>query len=250
MRGMSLLADPIAFTCGPLAVRWYGLCGAAGFLAAVAHWAWRARRDGRPASFGIDYALVVAVAGVLGGRLTYALAHLSDFLRQPADLFRFDRGGMVFLGGFLLAVAAISWWGRRRGVGPPALLDFGVTALPLGHALGRLGCQLNGCCHGVPAAAPWGLPSPAGSCVPVALYEAGFNLLLYGLLNRVYGRHRPGAVFGLYLLGYGAWRFGIEFLRGDVRLSWGPLHVAQWLALALAIAGGALWLQRRGRAAA
>jgi phosphatidylglycerol:prolipoprotein diacylglycerol transferase len=250
MRAMSLLTDPVAFTCGPLAVRWYGLCGAAGFLAAAAHWAWRARRDGRPAAFGIDYALVVTVAGVLGGRLTYALAHAGDFLHRPADLFRFDRGGMVFLGGFLLAVAAVSLWGRRRGVGPLALLDFGVTALPLGHALGRLGCQLNGCCHGGPAAAPWGLPSPSGSCVPVALYEAGFNLLLYGFLNRVYGRHRPGAVFGLYLLGYGAWRFGIEFLRGDVRQSWGPLHVAQWLALALAIAGGALWLRRRGRAAA
>ena len=243
--------DPVAFHAGPFAVRWYGLFCAAGFLAALAHWVARARWDGRPAAFGVDFALLVALAGAAGGRLAYALAHAPQYLAHPAELTHLGRGGMIYHGGFVVAVLAAIAWGRRKGLGPLAMLDFGVTALPLGHALGRIGCQLNGCCHGIAAPPPWGLPGPSGTCLPVPLYEAGFNLLLYAALNLAYGRlGRPGAVFGLYLFGYGAWRFGIEFLRGDPRQAWGPLHVAQWVALALAIGGALLLRARRGRAAA
>ncbi len=245
---MSWPPDPVAFTLGPLAVRWYGLCSAAGFLAAMVHWMRLARRDGRPSSFGADFGVLVALTGVVGGRLTFVIAHADRFLAQPSALLRFDRGGLVYLGGFALAVLAAILWGRRRGVGPAAVLDFGVTGVTLAHAIGRIGCLFNGCCHGIRAAAPWGIPAGGGCFVPVQAYEAAFNLTLYVVLNRAYGRHRPGAVFGLYLLLYGAWRFAVEFARGDARMIWGPLHAAQWICLGLVAGGALLWLGRRGSA--
>ena len=72
---------------------------------------------------------------------------------------------------------------------------------------------------------------------PVALYESAAELMLAALLWRARGRvQRPGALFKAYLLGYSCLRFGLEPLRDDGALRWGPLSSVQWVCLASAVA--------------
>lgn len=242
--------DPVAFRLGHLAIRWYGVWVAAGFLAAVAHWTRLARWEGRRGGFGADFGVLVMVSGIAGSRLAYALSNPSEFLSDPINLVRINRGGLVFYGGFLLAVAAVWIMARIRRESYLGLLDFGVTGLALGHAFGRIGCFFNGCCYGIPAGAPWSCWSHGALRQPVQLFEAAFNLALWLLLTRTYRRRPPhGVVFACYLVSYGAWRFVAEFIRGDDRAFWLGWPVAQWISLALMAAGWALALRVRRPAA-
>jgi len=240
---MSWPPDPIAFHLGPAAIRWYGLWSALGFLAAAIHWVRRAQREGRGGGFGIDFAVWVTLAGLLGGRLAFVAANLPYFVNHPGELLRIDRGGLIYYGGFLLATLVVWIQAKRKGEPGLAYLDFGVSAMPLAHALGRIGCLFNGCCRGISCEPPWGWPASGGVFFPVQLAETLFNLTLYVVLLRVDRPGRPGRLLGLYGVSYGLWRFSIEFLRGDARTTWGSLHIAQWVSLAF-IGIGVLLLAR------
>jgi phosphatidylglycerol:prolipoprotein diacylglycerol transferase len=158
---------------------------------------------------------------------------------------------------------------RRRGVSGWDLADFSGTSLPLGHALGRIGCFLNGCCHGNLAPEWLGIAYPADSypwhqqigdklisahashSAPVhavQLYEAVFNLALYAFLVVVYRRgSRCGMVTALYLMLYPVGRFALEFLRADHEIFLGRLTGAQVWGILLFLLGAAIWLWRHRR---
>lgn len=131
------------------------------------------------------------------------------------------QGGWVYLGGFLggllgalvsMKALKIAW---SRGL---ALLG---TALPLGHAVGRLGCYVRGCCYGK-GFAHW---VALEGIHPVQLYESGLNLLLFAILlsrffriTRDHKRLSELQLWGqsfLYVGAYGAIRFVTELFRGD-----------------------------------
>lgn len=162
-------------------------------------------------------------------------------------------GGMVYYGGFFGAVVAAwltaRWFSLR-------LSDFFlvlVPAIPLFHAFGRVGCFCAGCCYGIQAPEPWGIPfthaiaGPNGvPLLPVQLWESGAELVIFALLmwyackTKVRGRLLP-----VYVLLYGPTRFVLEFFRGDpARRLYGPLSTSQWISLA-AVAVAAAWLLRR-----
>ncbi len=152
-------------------------------------------------------------------------------------------------------------FGRRNRIPPAILFDFVVTSVPLSHALGRIGCFLNGCCYGgcttaaphvqfpqnsipwysqlregvIEANAAWSKPVH-----PVQLYEAAFNLVVYGLLVWLFRRKlRPGMVSGIYLVLYAIGRFSLEFMRGDrgERLAVQQLSIGQFVSLLVLAAG-------------
>jgi len=258
-------------------IQWYGLMFAGGFLAAVLHWAWLGKRTKRPAGLGSDLGLWIMIGGVLGARAAYVLANWKDhFAANPADIIRVDQGGLVFYGGFVGGVTAcviISLFkrdkstytlrGQTRSERTWSLGDFAVTALPLGHAFGRFGCWMHGCCHGRQTDGPLGIPtkfySDSGqlmetlSCYPVQLFEVAGLLVLYVLTTVFYLRNQiPGRVFAFYTMAYALLRFGNEFFRGDDRLNtFAGLNAAQTTALVLFVAGAALfaWFTRRERVA-
>ena len=235
-RGMP---DPVAFEILGRPIYWYGVLVALGFLAAVLHWNAQARREGMPEGIGSDLGFIVMVGGILGARIAYVLANFAHYRAHPIEIIRIDQGGLIFYGGFLLAVLGVVVLARRRRLPVWRLGDFAVTALPLGHAFGRVGCFLNGCCYGAPTEVPWAVHQADALRHPVQLYETGFNLALYGTLHLLLRRHGPpGLVVAAYLVGYGAWRFAIEFLRGDERLPVvAGLDAAQALSAVLILAG-------------
>lgn len=230
--------DPVAVQLGPLAVRWYGLMYLIGF--GLAWWLGRqrARRPGAVITPGqMDDLLFYAALGViLGGRLGYTLFYSFDsWLADPLQILRVWEGGMSFHGGFLGVLLAMWWYGRRTGKAFFSLTDFIAPLVPLGLLAGRVGNYINGELWGRPGDVPWAmqvscaqfpglcwdkLGLPAGTVLtpplhPTQLYQAMLEgLVLFVLLWLFSAQHRPRmAVSGLFLLGYGGFRFLVELLR-------------------------------------
>src|SRR5262249_14336628 len=124
------------------------------------------------------------------------------------------RRGWVFYGGFIAAATAAAVYVRSRGIDVGRAADWFGPAVPLGHAVGRVGCFLAGCCYGAPCDLPWAVRFPSTHTTlglpvhPTQLYEVAGNLALFGLLTWFYPRRRHyGQVFLLYLAGYATLRF-------------------------------------------
>ncbi len=246
---------------GPLTIHWYGVMMAAGFVAGIANWIMLGRRHGRNSQYCADLMFWIMVAGILGARTAYVLENWSEYAANPLSIVRLDQGGLIFYGGFVAAGVAIVLYARVRRERIVPLMDFVLTSLPLAHALGRIGCFLNGCCFGNCTSRALGVAFPKGSppwiahysagqidqfaevslpVHPVQLYEAGYNALIYAVLVLVFRRSRyVGSVSIVYLLLYALGRFALEFLRGDRadRLAVGGLSIAQFVSLFVFVVG-------------
>jgi phosphatidylglycerol:prolipoprotein diacylglycerol transferase len=250
--------DPIAFSVGPLAVRWYGLMYLTGF--GFAWWLGTRRIDQGAAPVTrqvFDDMIFAAVIGViLGGRLGYVLFYKpSEYLAHPLKIFAVWEGGMSFHGGLLgvmLAMAFIAW---RQKINYLRLMDFVAPVCPLGLAAGRMGNFINGELWGRVTDVPWGMVfRGAGDAPrhPSQLYEFSLEgLALFAIVWWFSSKPRPtGQVSGLFLLGYGSFRFIAEFARepdsflGFLALG---LTMGQWLCLPMIAGGIALmaWPRRR-----
>ena len=108
-------------------------------------------------------------------------------------------------------------------------MDITATALPIGHAMSRIGCFLAGCCYGVPTDLPWGVTfinpmvdAPVGVPLhPTQLYAVAYLLAIGGAVNWFYSRRRfDGQVMLLYLVLYSVARSVNEVVRGDAERGW------------------------------
>ncbi len=235
--------NPVCFHIGSHPIYWYGVLMALAFLAGISHWQWLGRRTGRDVSLAGDLAFWLMIGGIIGARIAYVLSNFDYFRAAPQEIMRIDQGGLIYYGGFIGGAIMFFIVARWRQINPLDLADFTITALPLGHAFGRIGCFLNGCCGGALASHPSGLTCGL-SHYPVQLYEAFFNLSLYAFLTWFYlnrRKDRKGPVLALYLVIYPIIRFLLEFIRGDDRMRLGTLDVAQGISLILITAGLILW---------
>jgi phosphatidylglycerol:prolipoprotein diacylglycerol transferase len=183
-----------------------------------------------------------------------------EYRDRPLDIVMIQKGGLVYYGGFLLAIAVIVWFCRRRKLSLARVCDVGAVSLVVGHAVGRLGCFMQGCCHGRSMSGWLSFQYPrmgyvvddkghllnsllAQPVCPVQLLESGGNFLLAIGLYFALRRLRPGRTAALYFIGYGTLRFCLEFLRGDHRDRLFDLFTpAQALGLVLVPTGVAIWL--------
>jgi phosphatidylglycerol:prolipoprotein diacylglycerol transferase len=248
--------DPIAFSIGPLAVRWYGLMYLAGFAAA---WWLGLRRiaQGRApitrAQF--DDLIFFAVVGViLGGRLGYVLFYKPGYYAaHPLEIFAIWQGGMSFHGGLLGVMLAMWFAARRHNVRYFDLMDFVAPLCPLGLAAGRLANFINGELWGRVTDGPWGMVFRGAGELPrhpSQLYQFALEgLALFVLLWWFSSRPRPrGQVSGLFLAGYGVFRFIAEFAREpDAFLGYLALGMTMGQWLCLPMIGAGVWLMAWAR---
>ncbi len=241
--------DPVCFHIGSRPIYWYGILVALGFLAAVANWNMLGKKEGRPAGFGSELGFWIMLSGIVGARIAYILANFPVYAADPMEIVRLDKGGLIFYGGFIGAAVCLVFLARAHKEPVLKLADFTVTGLPIGHMLGRIGCFVNGCCYGSLTHVPWAVCMEDGTRHPTQLYEAAFNLLVYGILLWFFPRRKQnGRVLALYLLTYPVGRFLLEFFRGDERLHWLHLDVAQEISIALFVVGAVLWFVLRAKA--
>jgi phosphatidylglycerol:prolipoprotein diacylglycerol transferase len=250
--------DPILFQVGPLAIRWYGLMYLLGFGAAYMLIRHLARlRNLALTKDGVSDLLFYGVLGVvLGGRLGYVLFYNpSQYLSRPLEIFAVWQGGMSFHGGLLgVVVASVIFCWRRK---LPILLtgDILATSATIGLGLGRIGNFINGELWGRVTEQPWGIIFPGGGQLPrhpSQLYEAVLEgLVLFILLYLLHRRKvTEGVPFFCFFIGYGLFRFLIEFVRQpDAHLGflWGGATMGQLLSLPMFLFGlaGCFYLYRR-----
>lgn len=254
--------DPIALQLGPLAIHWYGLMYLAGFMAFL--WLGRKRiavlNDARINAKLLDDLLFFGVIGViLGGRLGYVLFYkTSYYLNHPLEILAIWQGGMSFHGGFLGVLVAMAWIARRQKLRWLQVTDFIAPLVPPGLAFGRLGNFINGELWGRPTDVPWAMVFPQVDSLPrhpSQLYQFLLEgLLLFALLWLYARKPRPvGMVSGLFLAGYGSFRFLAEFAREPDDflglLSLG-MSMGQWLSLPMVIIGVLMMYFGKQRAAA
>lgn len=237
--------DRFAFQLGSFTVTWYGICVAAGFWLGAWTAARRAPKAGIPADTVWDLLWVLILAGIVGARVLYVLTYWDrDFRNQPAsEIFMVQHGGLVFHGGFVGASLAGFLWCARRRISGWRMADILAPGLALGHALGRIGCLINGCCYGRRCELPWGIRYPGtyglpdSPLHPTQLYEALLGLALSGGLAWLFGRRRfEGQVFAVYLIAYAVLRSFVELFRGDypaTTLYFGILTPAHWVSAGL-----------------
>jgi phosphatidylglycerol:prolipoprotein diacylglycerol transferase len=243
--------DPIIFSVGPLAVRWYGLMYVIGFLAA---WFLARRRAEEPWSAikpsQVDDLIFYSMLGVIaGGRLGYCLVYGWEYwLEDPLYVFKITQGGMSFHGGLVGVMVAMWLYGRSIGKGMWQVTDFVAPLVPVGLGTGRIGNFINGELWGKPTDVAWGFNIDGIGLHPSQLYEALLEGLVLFVILWVYSaKPRPHmAVSGMFLIWYGVFRFFVEFYRvpdadlGYLALGW--VTMGQILSAPMILAGVTLIL--------
>jgi phosphatidylglycerol:prolipoprotein diacylglycerol transferase len=252
---------PILYKLGPINLYTYGFFLAMAFLFAILVAGHEARRLGLPTGQFYDLCFYIILAAIIGSRLFYVIVNLGSFLQHPLKIFALWEGGLVFHGGLIVALVTAFFFMRRHSMPWRVTLDALAVGMPLGVAIGRVGCFMAGCCFGRPTNVPWAVVfnNPNTLCPlrvpihPAQLYESILSLGVFGVVLWLRKRKSyDGQVVLSYLFLAGLVRFTVEFFRAPTSLDpRGPelfLHMpaTQVLALGIALISGAiLWWARR-----
>lgn len=240
--------DPVIFSIGPLAVRWYGMMYLLGFVGGYFMMCHIVKLRSLPIKKElISDLLFYAVLGVvLGGRLGYTLFYnTSYYVNHPLKIFYVWEGGMSFHGGLLGVLIVLLIFCRLRKLPLLMIADLAVAAVPIGLGFGRIGNFINSELWGRVTEQPWGIIFPNGGSLPrhpSQLYEAGLEGIVLFILIYLLHRFgvRPGIPAFSFVFVYGIFRFLIEFVRQpDAQLGflWGGATMGQLLSLPMIIFG-------------
>jgi prolipoprotein diacylglyceryl transferase len=242
---------------GPIPLRLYGMCIAAGVVAAcvIAQRRWTAR-GGDPDDI-TTIAIWAVPAGVIGARLYHVATDWKKYQHDLGRIPQITQGGLGIPGGIALGVLVGLWVVRRHKLPALDLLDVVAPALPVAQAVGRLGNWFNQELYGRPTSLPWGLKidePPAGYALgttfhPTFLYEALWNLALAAFLVVLDRRKvlRRGELFTIYVLGYAIGRLWVEELRIDPASLIFGVRVNIWMSVIVGVVAAVVFARNRLR---
>jgi len=234
-------------TIGTLTLPAYGVMMTSGILISGLLAFVRVKKAGLS---GDDFLIIATCAvglGLIGARLTYvfvsfSFTEIAAFIRSGQAGRLLLQGGMVFYGGLAGGILGALLGTRLARALLTDFLNPVVPALPLAHAIGRIGCFCAGCCYGIPTDSWLGVVythpvggAPTGvSLLPVQLFESGFNLLIFLFLIVFTKKTTPKTlVLPVYVICYGSIRFFLEYYRYDsVRGALLGLSTSQWFSIA------------------
>ena len=263
---------PILFNFGPFIISSFGVMMVIAFLLGN----YLLRRDvvalGYDPIIAEDITFRAAIGGILGAKVYYlietiptgqAADNINGLIEIIAGIFTLSGGriasgiqnfgaGLVFLGGLIGGVAAISWYVYRKKLNWLEIADLAAPFLVLGHGIGRIGCFLVGDDYGIASNLPWAIAFPKGlpptdiTVHPTQLYEmaAYFSIFFY-LRYRKRNQQFKGEIMFEYLFLGGLARFMVEFIRTNTKYLF-DLSGAQYLSiLMMGIGAYQMWKRRR-----
>ncbi len=235
---ITISINPVAFTIGPIEVRWYGIFIALA-IAVVALWTITGVRRG--ANISRDTVFTAVLVGLPSGIIFSRLLHVADnwafYGQNPGQII--SGAGLAAYGAILGAALGVWVYSRVSKFQFGYFADMVAPGIILAQAVGRVGCTINGCCYGTSTSLPWGFVythpasfAPLGIAThPATVYEMLWNLMVFGLLFKLRGRLKPdGSLFLVYLSLYSLWRLTTDSLRGGTPFVFG-LHQAQVVAI-------------------
>jgi len=241
--------NPIALRIGPIKIYWYGIMYVLAFAIAWGLALLRASKLGSGWSKQqvSDLIFYCAVGVVVGGRLGYMLFYdLSNFVADPIIIFKTWHGGMSFHGGLLGVIISLLLFAKKTRKNFFDVTDFVVPLAPLGFAAGRIGNFINAELWGRVTNVPWAMIYPHVDSLPrhpSELYECFFEgIILFVIIWFYSAKPKPRlAASSLFLIGYGVFRFALEFFRqpdqqlGFIAFGW--LTMGQLLSVPMIITG-------------
>ncbi len=215
---------PIAFSIGPLDIRWYSLSYIFGILISwviVRKFLINSKKN--ISKENIDELLNYTVIGIIiGGRLGYVLFYNFEYyFFSPLEIFKIWKGGMSFHGGLLGIIISIFIFSKKRNINYLEITDMIALVSPIGIFFGRIANFINGELFGKVTNSKFGIIFPNGGELPrhpSQLYEAFFEgVLIFLILNLLFlfGKYKQftGFFSGMFLFLYGLFRFFIEYFR-------------------------------------
>jgi len=217
---------PILFHIGPFTIRSYGVMLAIAFLVGITVADRRAATRKLSRNVVVDLSVYILIAAIVGARLFYIIFHIDQFRDNPLEAINIVKGiaGLTMYGGLIFSIIVSIWFARKRNIPVWRMGDVFAPSLALGLGITRIGCFLNGCCHGKPTDLPWGCVFPPDSVAgsyfngipiqPTQLYSSLFGFIMFFVLLRLDRKRRfDGFLFWLFILIYSLFRFTIEFIR-------------------------------------
>ena len=204
----------------------------------------------------LTMALYAIIGGFIGAKLLYWIVEFDQILANPRFLLDTLTAGFVFYGALIVGALAILVFARRRKQPFFGYVDLVAPSFILAQGFGRIGCFCAGCCYGAVCDSPLSVIYPAGSSAPAGvpllptqLFESAFCFVFAAVLTAIFRRQkRYGTTTGWYLVGYGVWRFIIEFFRSDDRGAVGALSTSQFIGIFIVLFGiVTLALVRQGK---
>ncbi len=247
---------PYIVKIGPLEIRWYGLMYLLGFLGSYLLVQYQVKKKKLPIDKQLieDLYFYLILGLIVGARLGYVVFYnLSEYLKNPLEIFALWHGGMSFHGGLIGSALAGYIFYKKRKVDFWLFSDLIIVTAPIGLGLGRIGNFINGELFGRLSTVPWAMVFPEGGPLPrhpSQLYEAfGEGVVLFIILWFLKDRIRTrGVLTACFLILYGIIRFFLEFFRQpDPQLGFivSFLTMGQILCLAMIVAGVILYAVRR-----
>jgi len=219
---------PILVKIGPFAVHTYGFLMALGVALGLWFLYAQAKKQGLPAPRLLDAAFYILIISIVGAKLILLVGNFSYYTSSPKELFSLARSGGVFQGGLAFGVIFALWYFHKYKLPTWKVADIISAGLALGHAFGRIGCFMAGCCYGSACHLPWGAVFTNAyshdltgvplhkEIHPVQVYEAILNFLNFFVLFLILKKKKfDGQVFCFYIINYSVIRFITEYFRGD-----------------------------------
>ncbi|MBI3319438.1 MAG: prolipoprotein diacylglyceryl transferase, partial [Candidatus Omnitrophica bacterium] len=180
---------PHLLRIGPWSISSYGAMLAVAFLLVVGllrHATTHVLRGHVPLTEAavMDWAVWAVMGGILGGRLLYVVLNWEMYRLEPSEIVALWHGGLIWYGGLAGGVLGTAIYLRTHHHPFLRGMDQVIPFIPLGHAIGRIGCFLNGCCYGKPTTAWFGVQFPGhpGPVVPTQLIESAGLVVLFAIL--------------------------------------------------------------------
>jgi phosphatidylglycerol:prolipoprotein diacylglycerol transferase len=261
--------SPVALHLGPFDLRWYSLAYLAGIFVGFWYLLKLIKQPGAPLArrHADDLVFYAALGIIFGGRIGYILFYnLAEYLKHPIEMLKLWDGGMSFHGGVIGTSLGILYFAHKEKLSWLRIHDYVACCVPFGLFFGRLANFINQELWGAPTTVPWAIrfqeigrfgPVLGPPRHPSQLYEAALEgPLLFAILAwlfwRTQSRYEPGKLVGAFILFYGLFRFGVEFIREpDQQLipfaQATGLHMGQWLSLPMIFGGIYLMITAKGR---
>ncbi|MCM8822415.1 MAG: prolipoprotein diacylglyceryl transferase [Candidatus Omnitrophica bacterium] len=210
---------PVCFKIGNFIVYWYGIFVALGVITASFLFQRRARRIGYPDSVTNIMIFYTVIFGIIGARLVHVLSYFHYYLRNPIEILMIRNGGLAIQGGIIFGILGLIFSARKTGTNVLKIVDSVALFVPLGQAIGRVGCFFHGCCYGKPSTHWFSVKFPflEDFVHPTEIYYLIGDMVIFFFLY-LFSRDKlkDGEITAWYFIFFGALRYWIDQFRGDL----------------------------------
>lgn len=237
---------PVCFKIGDFIVFWYGVFVALGVIVTSFLFQHEAKRSGYSDEVSGKIIFYTVVAGIIGARIAHVLSYSHYYIRNPIEIIMIRNGGLAIQGGILFGMFGLIIAAKKTGANVMKLFDMIAKYLPIGQAIGRIGCLLHGCCYGIPSDRWFSIKFSflEKTVHPTQIYYFIGDIIIFFILYFfARDKQNDGEITAWYFIFFGAFRYWIDQYRGDLipgTLGFYPTQIYGILCFLI----GALWIFR------